>query len=390
MGVADQFYQSINNVELPNNGSNRKSSVRQRGVTSVMKSSGYSSLLLALLVLLLCAAATVVHHSFFSTSSGASSYAKKRADISSFSRYIPPGVNLASWYSLEDWFFVGDNGAVEVATPDDDTAANCLPPLHVDGSTGPRWNSETDLLAGLVRHYGSSNESSSSSSSNPRSSSSATVEAAASKEEEEEEEEGGGGGLELGPWGKAIRTIHAFRSSYYDIETELRTMSELGIEYVRIPVSWCWTDYDPSYLYTLLPPSDETSNNNDNNNNNYSYMTDDEIKHKFTCPDPYYPEVRWPAISRPHFRRVLRACAEHNIGATIDLHTYPGGTSIGTFSGVWPKYSKFWTHGDVPSTATLTSSDTSDISEDVGRLLLYNFIRWMESLEVSDPIAFKG
>lgn len=124
-------------------------------------------------------------------------------------------------------------------------------------------------------------------------------------------------------------------------------------------------------------------------------MTDIEIKHKFTCQDPYYPTVYWPAISRIHFQRVLRACAKYNIGATIDLHTYPGGTSIGTFSGVWPKYSKFWTHGDVPSTATLMSSDTSGITSDngggdVGRTLLYNFIRWMESLEVSDPIAFKG
>lgn len=45
--------------------------------------------------------------------------------------------------SLEDWFYVGDNGAVEVASPDDAIAAACLPPLHLDSSTGPRWNSET-------------------------------------------------------------------------------------------------------------------------------------------------------------------------------------------------------------------------------------------------------
>jgi len=45
--------------------------------------------------------------------------------------------------SLEDWFYVGDNGAVEVASPDDAVAAACLPPLHLDSSTGPRWNSET-------------------------------------------------------------------------------------------------------------------------------------------------------------------------------------------------------------------------------------------------------
>lgn len=62
---------------------------------------------------------------------------------------IPSGVNLGSWLSLEDWFYVGANGAVEVASPDDAVAASCLPPLHLDESTGPRWNSETDLLEGL-------------------------------------------------------------------------------------------------------------------------------------------------------------------------------------------------------------------------------------------------
>jgi hypothetical protein len=432
MGVtADQLYQSINNVDLPNNnGNNNNSGVRQRAA-NVMKS--YSSLLLALLVLLLCTIATVVlHHSYYSansndyssSSSSSSTVNKKRADISSFQQLIPPGVNLASWYSLEDWFFVGNNGAIEVATPDDDTAANCLPPLHVDGSTGPRWNSETDLLAGLAYHYSQSNKSSSSSSSSSTSSSTkphtssstATTVEADAKDDNDNEEQEGGGGLELGPWGKAIRTIHAFRSSYYDIDTELHTMSELGIKYVRIPVSWCWTDYDPSILFTMLPPSDETTTSSDktttsssssSTSNNYSYMTDLEIKQKFTCQDPYYPTVYWPAISRIHFQRVLRSCATYNIGVTIDLHTYPGGTSIGTFSGVWPKYSKFWTQGDEPFTATLISSNTSSSttsddnnnnnnggggggSRDIGRTLLYNFIRWMESLEVSDPVAFKG
>lgn len=62
---------------------------------------------------------------------------------------IPTGVNLGSWLSLEDWFYVGSNGAVEVASPDEAVAASCLPPLHLDESTGPRWNSETDLMEGL-------------------------------------------------------------------------------------------------------------------------------------------------------------------------------------------------------------------------------------------------
>ena len=66
-----------------------------------------------------------------------------------------------------------------------------------------------------------------------------------------------------------------------------------------------------------------------------------------------------------------------------DIHTYPGGTSIGTFSGVWPRYSRFWTHGDLPATDV-------DRRPDVGRTLLKDFIGWMESLEVEDPEAFRG
>ena len=59
---------------------------------------------------------------------------------------MPHGVNLGSWLSLEDYFYVGDNGAVEVATPDENTAAVCLPPLHLGQVGAPDWQSETDLL----------------------------------------------------------------------------------------------------------------------------------------------------------------------------------------------------------------------------------------------------
>jgi len=59
---------------------------------------------------------------------------------------MPYGVNLGSWLSLEDYFYVGNTGAVEVATPDENTAAVCLPPLHLGQEGAPAWQSETDLL----------------------------------------------------------------------------------------------------------------------------------------------------------------------------------------------------------------------------------------------------
>ena len=64
---------------------------------------------------------------------------------------MPHGVNLGSWLSLEDYFYVGDTGAVEVATPDQSTAAVCLPPLHVGQIGAPPWQSETDLFRSMLK-----------------------------------------------------------------------------------------------------------------------------------------------------------------------------------------------------------------------------------------------
>src|SRR5210317_1383130 len=147
------------------------------------------------------------------TSSSTGHHARRHMNVP-----IPTGVNLGSWLSLEDWFYVGNNGAVEVASPDDATAASCLPPFHLDSSTGPRWNSETDLLTGLAKHY---------------------KEIMDIKDDAEKQSTLGGypnnRKQSLGPWGKAIQTIHAFRSSYIDFEKELETMTSLGIKHVRVP-----------------------------------------------------------------------------------------------------------------------------------------------------------
>ena len=225
-------------------------------------------------------------------------------ETSSTSIPLPTGVNLAAWLSLEDWFFVGNNGAIEVASPDDAIAAACLPPLHLDASTGPRWNSETDLFAGLAEHY-----------------------RALLEKEEDGDGDGDGGGSSssktttlggypndksksLGQWGKAYKAIHAFRSSYFDFESELQQLQNLGIKYVRVPVSWCWTDYDPT---TTLA----TKNDSDDSSDDWVYMSDDQVLEKFTCKDPFHDDVYWPAIPKPLVQRFLRACAKYGIGATL-------------------------------------------------------------------------
>jgi hypothetical protein len=95
----------------------------------------------------------------------------------------------------------------------------------------------------------------------------------------------------LGPYGKAIKTIHAFRSNYLDFDTDLSTMALLGIKYVRVPVSWCWTDSHPKEMVKVTKPEGD----DDNLQVITEFMSDDDVKKKLTCEDPFYPGVRWPA-----------------------------------------------------------------------------------------------
>lgn len=243
---------------------------------------------------------------------------------------MPEGVNLGSWLSLEDYFYVGPSGAVEVATPDDKTVGSCLPPLHVGPDTGPKWNSETDLYANLTTMKGGSIK-------------------------------------------RTIQIFHGFRTSYLDWEEELPQISKLGITRVRVPISWCLTDHDPS-TDSLLAKDDD---------NPFGEDEEAELEGRYTCLDPFFAkkgeEVRWPAVPRPFLASFLRACSRHKLKATLDIHTYPGGTSIGTFSGVWPRRSIFWEY-----------DDPENFENDLGRGLLHEFFAWVSTLRDSDPLAFEG
>ncbi|GKY93600.1 hypothetical protein MPSEU_000327400 [Mayamaea pseudoterrestris] len=243
---------------------------------------------------------------------------------------MPYGVNLASWLSLEDYFFVGDDGAVQVATPNDATAAICLPPIHSHmHMTGPSWQSETDLFQNLMTQFSVK---------------------------------------------YAVRVFREFRTTYMNLDEELRQIAALGIRNVRVPVSWCTTDFDPSNDELLLADASGDGN---------ATHEDELLLQRYACVDPYYAkeheQVYWPAVPKALIVDLLKACAKHNIKATLDIHTYMGGTSLGTFSGVWPKQPLFWKY-----------DDPQDTIRDVGRAQFRNWLQWIESLSESDPEAFAG
>jgi hypothetical protein len=267
------------------------------------------------------------------------SYADRNGSGSSRAIPMPRGVNIGSWLSLEDYFFAGRE-SVEVATPTGGRVAACLPPLHVGAQTGPKWHSETDLLGNLSQ---------------------ATA-----------WEEGVGVGNGAHPTERtsavahAVQVFQAHRNSFVDLDVDLARLAALGVKSVRVPMSWCLTDSDPrtADLRTMDPA---------------------EVAARFTCPDPYFGAegVRWPAVPKALVVDFLRACSQHGIQAALDVHTYPGGTSIGTFSGVWPRWPRFWTDGDVQST------DLGMVSNP-GHALFAELVAWMEDLADTDPVAFDG
>jgi hypothetical protein len=245
---------------------------------------------------------------------------------------MPKGVNFASWLSLEDYFFVGDRGAIEVASAGDKPpVAQCLPPLHTGTQTGPAWYSETDLFMNLTSSMGVA---------------------------------------------YAIRTFDAFRRNYIDLENDLKYLQQLGIRRVRVPVSWCWTEHDPSQDVLL----DQDISEHGKAENDHEHI----LLERYACKDPLFQKhdnstVYWPAVPRGLVTELLRACGRYNIKATLDIHTYAGGTSLGTFSGIWPRSPVFWYY-----------DDPEHASEDWGRQTFTSILEWIQNLSESDPEAFQG
>lgn len=149
---------------------------------------------------------------------------------------IPTNLPMPDGVNVGSWlaledYFFAGQSAVEVATPDGGTAAVCLPPLHTGSSTGPTWRSETDLLQNLAAET---------------------------------------------TLGYALRVFHAHRNAFLDLDEDLAVLKQLGIASIRVPISWCLTDEDPA---TIDPKDTDIAG----------------LEDRFTCPDPFYEGVLWPA-----------------------------------------------------------------------------------------------
>ncbi|CAE7908155.1 unnamed protein product [Symbiodinium sp. KB8] len=86
------------------------------------------------------------------------------------------------------------------------------------------------------------------------------------------------------------------------------------------------------------------------------------------------PSDKWICTPISAVEQILETAADFGIEVLLDVHAFPGGSSAGTFNGVWPLNPRFWSAYAKDNFKTI-----------VGRLL-----DWMDSLSLANRKAFAG
>lgn len=222
---------------------------------------------------------------------------------------VPRGVNLGGWLCLEDWFFSGVEGTA-VSTGDD------MP--HGQGACLPpgatrlskRWPSEGYLAKALNDSKGPE---------------------------------------------ETVNTFMAHRRSFVG-NRDLEMIRASGIQRVRVPLTWA------AFADALAPVDAE------------AYGTHDPEGDASVVPDPFYQkDVAQVTVPRQWLENFLVRAAENELSVLLDLHAFPGGSSQGTYNGVWPNPPKFWQEN-------VTLGNKSVPLKHTGQLVVQALIDWASGL----------
>jgi len=223
---------------------------------------------------------------------------------------MPRGVNFGGWLCLEDWFFSGDGG-VHVSTPNEESQGQGACLPPVAVQLPEHWPSEGKLVKMLN----------------------------ASK----------------GPEQTSL-IFEAHRENFIQT-TDLENIASLGMKHVRVPLTW-------AAFADALAPIDETL-----------YGSHDAEWSTSLVPDPYYhDEIAMATIPRGWLKEFLEKAGNHGIQVLLDLHAFPGGSSDGTYNGIWPLSPVFW-HSQVKV------GDQNTSLQDAGLMIVQSLISWVEGLD---------
>lgn len=195
------------------------------------------------------------------------------------------GVNLSGIYLLEDWFYSYDTDTFDVATSKDKpegVITMIFPDLKKIISDKSKFYGECDLINKLLDYNLNYSE--------------------------------------------IYNLFQKHRKNYIlDLPNNFKLIKNYGIESIRLPLTWC-IKYDNEYIIDGL-------------NDNWVNINQDSL----IVEDPYFNnDMYWCAINIKDIEKLLDLAYDYNLKILIDIHTFPGGQSDGSYSGQWPKKPRFW------------------------------------------------
>jgi len=152
----------------------------------------------------------------------------------------------------------------------------------------------------------------------------------------------------------------------YITTSDLDDIASLGVQVIRLPLTWA------AFADALAPidPATYGKHNPD---------TDTVI-----VPDPFYHlECKLVTIPRNTLATLLRDIATRGMQVLLDMHAHPGGSSDGTYNGIYPNAPMFWTE-------TSKLGNTTYKLYDAGHLISTAMIKWVEGLDAKTRVAVAG
>lgn len=238
---------------------------------------------------------------------------------------VPSGVNFGGVFVLEDWFFSSDQLGHYVSTPctSKDTGI-ASSQIFAQSSSVPAftWTSETNMIKQFQQH--------------------------------------GYTDSQVADLFKSHRAGYLRDPANHvgDFNETFSRLEALGIRNVRLPITWAITY--PDHSYTISPGHGGAPI--------IVPATTDVV----LIQDPFYPDLKWASIPVGDIMQVLKSASRHGIRIVLDIHAFPGGSSDGTYNGIWPLQPEFWNTGPAGANGPIYQENFQAIFQ--------NLIAWGDGL----------
>lgn len=202
------------------------------------------------------------------------------------------GVNLGGIFLLEDWFYSNKNTTFDVATNKnirEGVITTIFPETKHMLSNQIKFYGECDLI-NILHQYNFNNK-------------------------------------------EIYNLFQRHRKNYImNLSDNFRLIKNLGIKVIRLPITWC-IRYDKEYIIKGL-------------DNRWELITNKSL----IVNDPYFNKIEninWVIIDIKEIENILDLAYHYGLKILIDVHTYPGGQSDGSYSGPWPHKPRFWDNVEI-------------------------------------------